>query len=68
MWPNTSPGDHIGAGGGVAEEGEDIDVLEFGVDEAMAMVASGEIADGKTIMLLQLLQLRLMQRGQGEVP
>ena len=52
----------------MAEEGEDIDVLEFGVDEAMAMVASGEIADGKTIMLLQLLQLRLMKRGQGEVP
>jgi len=38
-------------GGGV--DGEDIDVLEPTLDEALAMVASGEIADGKTIMLLQ---------------
>ncbi len=57
------PGERIGAGGGVAEEGEDIEVLELGIEEAMAMVASGDIADGKTIMLLQHLQLRLLQPG-----
>jgi len=51
-------GDRIGAGGGLAEEGEDIEVLELAYDQAFAMVASGEIADGKTIMLLQHLQLR----------
>jgi ADP-ribose pyrophosphatase len=55
------PGDRIGAGGGIAAEGEDIEVLELGYDQAIAMVASGEIADGKTIMLLQHLQLRLMK-------
>lgn len=55
------PGDRIGAGGGVADEGEDIEVLELGYDQAIAMVANGEIADGKTIMLLQYLQLRLMK-------
>ena len=40
-------------GGGDAHEGEDIEVLELRLDEAMAMIASGEIQDGKTIMLLQ---------------
>ncbi len=53
------PRDRVGAGGGLADEGEDIEVLELGYDQAFAMVASGEIADGKTIMLLQHLQLRL---------
>jgi nudix-type nucleoside diphosphatase (YffH/AdpP family) len=54
------PGDRVGDGGGLAEEGEDIEVLELGFDQALAMVDSGEIADGKTIMLLQYLELRLM--------
>lgn len=54
-------GERVGAGGGVAEEGEDIEVLELGIGEAMAMVASGEIVDGKTIMLLQYLQLHLLK-------
>jgi nudix-type nucleoside diphosphatase (YffH/AdpP family) len=40
-------------GGGLADDGEDIDVLELPFDEALAMVATGEIADAKTIMLLQ---------------
>ena len=53
------PADRIDAGGGLADEGEDIEVLELGIDQAIAMVAGGEIADGKTIMLLQYLQLRL---------
>jgi nudix-type nucleoside diphosphatase (YffH/AdpP family) len=48
--------DRVGAGGGVAGEGEDIEVLEPTLDEALAMVASGEIADAKTIMLLQWAQ------------
>jgi nudix-type nucleoside diphosphatase (YffH/AdpP family) len=44
-----------GEGGGVAEEGEDIEVIELDVSEALAMVRSGEIVDAKTIMLLQWL-------------
>jgi GDP-mannose pyrophosphatase NudK len=40
-------------GGGLEHEGEDIEVLEIGFDEAMAMIANGEIIDAKTIMLLQ---------------
>jgi len=40
-------------GGGLAEEGEEIDVLELDIDEALAMIRDGRIADAKTIMLLQ---------------
>jgi nudix-type nucleoside diphosphatase (YffH/AdpP family) len=45
------------AGGGHAHEGEDIEVLETTLDEAIAMIASGEIVDMKTIMLLQAAKL-----------
>jgi nudix-type nucleoside diphosphatase (YffH/AdpP family) len=45
--------DRTGDGGGLAEDGEDIEVLEIPFAAALAMIASGEIADGKTIMLLQ---------------
>jgi nudix-type nucleoside diphosphatase (YffH/AdpP family) len=51
-----------GDGGGVAEEGEDIEVLELGIDDALAMVADGRIEDGKTIMLLQHAALFLFPR------
>jgi len=44
------------AGGGIDDE--DIDVLELPFAQALAMVNSGEIRDGKTIILLQQLQLR----------
>ncbi|MFF5110374.1 NUDIX domain-containing protein [Streptosporangium sp. NPDC000509] len=40
-------------GGGVAEEGEDIEVVELGFDHALRLVRHGGIADAKTIMLLQ---------------
>lgn len=54
-------GDRVGEGGGLEHEGEDIQVLELGFDEAIAMVGRGEIVDGKTIMLLQYLELRLLK-------
>ena len=50
---NYSPADRISAGGGEASEGEDIEVLELPLAEAIAMVERGEIADAKTIILLQ---------------
>jgi GDP-mannose pyrophosphatase NudK len=43
-------------GGGVAEE-EDIEVLELPFAKALEMMETGEIRDGKTIMLLQYAQL-----------
>ena len=48
-------------GGGVAGEGEDIEVVELDIDTAMAMVADGRIEDGKTIMLLQYARLSLFE-------
>ena len=53
-----APADRIGDGGGSAHEGEDIDVLEVTLDEAMAMIDRHEIIDGKTIMLLQHARLK----------
>jgi GDP-mannose pyrophosphatase NudK len=50
--------DKQGDGGGHAHEGEDIEVLELPFAEALAQVASGQICDGKTIMLLQYAQLQ----------
>ncbi|WP_338770950.1 NUDIX domain-containing protein [Massilia sp. METH4] len=52
-------GQRAGDGGGVAAEGEDIEVLELDIDEALSMVADGRIEDGKTIMLLQHAALSL---------
>ncbi len=52
-----SPKDRIDAGGGLAEEGEDIEVLELDIEEAIAMMRVGRIRDAKTIMLLQWLVL-----------
>lgn len=56
------PGDRVSAGGGNAAEGEDISVLEVDVDAALAMIETGAIRDGKTIMLLQYAALRLFPR------
>lgn len=52
------PGDR-GEGGGLEEEGEDIEVLELPFREAMAMITRGEIEDAKTILLLQYAALRV---------
>ncbi|WP_336696750.1 NUDIX domain-containing protein [Curtobacterium sp. USHLN213] len=53
-----TPADLVHTGGGLEDEGEDIEVLELPLDEALAMVADGRIADGKTIMLLQWVALQ----------
>ena len=45
-------------GGGHEYEGEDIEVMEMTLDEAMMMIASGDIIDAKTIILLQAAKLR----------
>ncbi|WP_112662214.1 NUDIX domain-containing protein [Microvirga flavescens] len=58
-----APTDRIGSGGGNSEEGEDIDVIETTLDNALSMIRRGEIIDGKTIMLLQHIKLAgLMER------
>lgn len=50
------PDDRVFAGGGVADEGEHIEVLEFTLDDALALVRTGGINDGKTVLLLQWAQ------------
>jgi len=40
----------INEGGGI--DGEDIDVMEMPFEKALSMIGTGEIKDGKTIMLL----------------
>lgn len=50
--------DRTSAGGGIEAEGEDIEVLEMGLDEALAAIESGLIVDGKTIMLLYHVALK----------
>jgi nudix-type nucleoside diphosphatase (YffH/AdpP family) len=49
----------VGPGGGLAHEGEDIEVLELSIDEAMAMIGDGRIVDAKTIILLQYARLNV---------
>lgn len=45
-------------GGGLEEEGEDIEVMELPFNTALTMIDTGEIKDAKTIMLLQYLRLK----------
>jgi nudix-type nucleoside diphosphatase (YffH/AdpP family) len=52
--------DRVNAGGGLLEEGEDIEVLEMPIDEAYGMIATGKITDAKTIILLQHVKLQNM--------
>jgi nudix-type nucleoside diphosphatase (YffH/AdpP family) len=55
------PAMKIGSGGGIADEGEDIEVLELPIDRALAMIDDGRIADAKTIMLLQYAALHIFR-------
>ena len=49
--------DRRGDGGGLAAEGEDIEVLEWPLTRALQAIRDGEIMDAKTIILLQHLAL-----------
>ncbi|MCD1116942.1 GDP-mannose pyrophosphatase NudK [Chryseobacterium turcicum] len=48
----------INDGGGLEEEGENIEVLELEFNKTLSMIDNGEIKDAKTIMLLQHLRLK----------
>lgn len=49
-------------GGGNAEEGEDIEVVELDFDDALAMVETGDIVDAKTVLLLMYLERKVLGR------
>jgi nudix-type nucleoside diphosphatase (YffH/AdpP family) len=59
-------GDKTSAGGGIEAEGEDIEVLEMPLEDALAAVENGLIVDGKTIMLLYHVALKVILRGYDE--
>lgn len=51
----------IGDGGGLAEENENIEVIELGFEDAFIKIRSGEIKDAKTVILLQYARIYLFQ-------
>jgi len=55
------PAMRIGSGGGIASEGEEIEVLELPFGEALAMIGDGRIVDAKTIMLLQYAAMNIFR-------
>ena len=48
----------VSEGGGAEDETENIEVLEYPFETAINMIASGEIKDAKTILLLQYAQIQ----------
>ena len=58
----------VNDGGGVAEEQEEIEVLELDFQQAMAMIKTREIKDAKTIMLLQYVALHGLLAGDLQLP
>ena len=60
FYGETRDAEPASKGGGLAEEGEDIEVLELPYADAFAMLDRGEIVDGKT--LIGLLWLRNVLR------
>jgi nudix-type nucleoside diphosphatase (YffH/AdpP family) len=55
------PDMRVGSGGGNPDEGEDIEVIELSLDEALARIGDRRIVDAKTIMLLQYAALNIFR-------
>jgi nudix-type nucleoside diphosphatase (YffH/AdpP family) len=61
VWLYLAPyclADRIASGGGIAQEGEDIQVLEVSLSEMATQATNGTLRDLKTLALIQALQLR----------
>jgi nudix-type nucleoside diphosphatase (YffH/AdpP family) len=56
------PARRCGDGGGLPEEGEDIQVVELDFDDALAMIDTGGIVDAKTVLLLLHLERKVLGR------
>jgi nudix-type nucleoside diphosphatase (YffH/AdpP family) len=52
----------VSDGGGVKDEGEDLEVMEMPLQTALRLIDEGKIVDGKTIMLLQ--HVALLERAE----
>jgi nudix-type nucleoside diphosphatase (YffH/AdpP family) len=59
-----SAADRIGKGGG-KDADEDVEILEMSLEEAMRLVTTHEIADAKTIILLQRLWMTIEGQRNG---
>ncbi|MDR3528006.1 MAG: NUDIX domain-containing protein [Rhizomicrobium sp.] len=59
FYGETEGSEPVAAGGGLAEESEEIEVVELPFAEAFAMIESGEIFDGKTLIGLLWLKDKL---------
>ena len=51
-----TPEARVGVGGGMEEEGEEIEIVEAGFDDVLGEARAGAIRDGKTLTLLYWLQ------------
>ena len=58
-----SDGDRTEDGGGNPGEGENIEIVEVPLDELFDKARRGEIADAKTLILVQQLMIENLQRG-----
>jgi ADP-ribose pyrophosphatase len=59
FYGETTSAAPVAAGGGLAAEGEDIEVIEVAYAEAFAMIDRGAIVDGKTLIALLWLKNKL---------
>jgi nudix-type nucleoside diphosphatase (YffH/AdpP family) len=57
-------GSKVTHGGGNRMEGEDIEVIELSIKDAITAIETGAIEDGKTIMLLQYAAMHLFDDGE----
>lgn len=58
FYSTVFPTDHIGIGGGVPEEDEDIRLIIMPRDQAIEKAKDGQILDAKTLIALQWLELQ----------
>lgn len=61
------PEKRTGLGGGMAGEGEDIEIVTLGLDEAYRMISTGEITDAKTIIALQWAMINRSKLSSGNL-
>lgn len=64
----VSPTDRVTDGGGVDDETEYVEVVNLPLQQAFAMIRSGEINDSKTVILLQWAMMNRMALSQCLVP
>jgi ADP-ribose pyrophosphatase len=58
FYAEVSESDHVSAGGGLASEGEDIDIVELDLDELDRQLRNGELRDAKTLIAVHWLLSR----------